>query len=198
MMDLAVERDPLAFFRTWLDAAAATEPNDPNAMSLATIGTDGIPDVRIVLLKGLDDKGFGFFTNTESRKGLELAAHPVAALCFHWKSLRRQVRVRGPVELVSDEEADAYFAQRPRGSQIGAWASIQSRNLDSRATLEQRVTDYTTHFGEDEVPRPPFWSGYRVIPTRIEFWQDREFRLHDRMVYERDQHNRWRVERLYP
>ncbi|TWB49901.1 pyridoxamine 5'-phosphate oxidase [Nitrospirillum viridazoti] len=198
-MDFVVAPDPYVLFQSWLDEASRTEPNDPNAMSLATIGADGIPAVRIVLLKGLDDGGFVFYTNTLSRKGRELAAHPVAGLCFHWKSLRRQVRVDGRVSPVTAQEADDYYRVRPRGSQIGAWASAQSQPLDSRATLERRVAEETARFGEGDIPRPPHWSGYRVTPARMEFWQDREFRLHDRLVYTRDAEDKgWMTERLYP
>ncbi|MDE1148395.1 MAG: pyridoxamine 5'-phosphate oxidase [Azospirillaceae bacterium] len=191
---------PSPFYRTWLEEASRTEPNDPNAMSLATIGDDGIPTARIVLLKGLDDTGFVFYTNTLSRKGRELVAHPVAGLCFHWKTLRRQVRVDGHVTPVTAAEADEYYAVRPRGSQIGAWASKQSQQLDSRATLERRVAEETARFGEGDIPRPPHWSGYRVTPVRMEFWQDREFRLHDRLAYTRAAADgaAWTTERLYP
>ncbi len=189
--------DPFAFFRAWLAEAETAEPNDPNAMALATVGPDGRPSIRVVLLKGLDARGFVFYTNTESRKGDHLAAHPLAAVNFHWKSLRRQVRVEGVVERVTEAEADAYFASRPRGSQIGAWASLQSRPLDSRATLERRVRELEAlHAGRD-VPRPPHWSGYRIVPQLMEFWQDREFRLHDRFQYAAGPDG-WTVARLYP
>lgn len=189
--------DPFAFFRTWMAEAESTEVNDPTAMALATVGPGGRPSIRIVLLKGLDDCGFVFYTNTESRKGDHLAATPSAALNFHWKGLRRQVRVEGPVERVTEAEADAYFASRPRGSQIGAWASLQSRPLDSRETLETRVTELEAAYAGRTVPRPPHWSGYRVLPELVEFWQDREFRLHDRFQYRRTG-NVWTIERLYP
>ncbi|ACI98020.1 pyridoxamine 5'-phosphate oxidase [Rhodospirillum centenum SW] len=189
--------DPFLFFRDWLAEAERTEPNDPTAMSLATVDADGRPSLRIVLLKGLDERGFVFYTNTESRKGFQLAARPVAALCFHWKSLRRQVRIEGAVERVTEAEADAYFASRPRGSRIGAWASQQSRPLESRAVLQHRVAETEARYDGQEVPRPPHWSGYRVLPDDIEFWQDGEFRLHDRFRYRRSATG-WTCQRLYP
>ncbi len=190
-------RDPFLLFRTWLKDAEGAELNDPNAMTLATVGEGGRPSARVVLLKGLDDTGFVFYTNTLSRKGVQLGARPVAALCFHWKSLRRQVRVEGEVERVTDAEADAYFASRPRGSRIGAWASLQSQPLDSRSTLENRVSQTEAMYAGREVPRPPHWSGYRIVPDYLEFWQDREFRLHDRITFSR-QDDGWSVGRLYP
>ena len=193
----APDTDPLALFREWLAEATQREPNDPTAMTLATVGADGQPSARMVLLKGADEQGFVFYTNLESQKAAELAANPRASLLFHWKSLRRQVRIDGTVTGVSDAEADAYFASRPRGAQIGAWASRQSRALESRFALEKRVAEYTAKFGLGSVPRPAFWSGYRVKPGRIEFWQDRPFRLHDRLVYTRDR-ERWRTDKLYP
>ncbi|MGP1395271.1 MAG: pyridoxamine 5'-phosphate oxidase [Inquilinaceae bacterium] len=195
--ELAAVDDPIDLFRVWLADAERAEPNDPNAMTLATAGTDGAPSARMVLLKGVDDGGFVFYTNLESRKGGELAANPQAALCFHWKSLRRQVRVEGAVESVEPAEADAYFASRPRGSRIGAWASTQSRPLKGRGDLVKRVADYTMKFGVGQIPRPDHWSGFRVLPRRIEFWHNRQFRLHDRLVYEREQAG-WRTVRLYP
>ena len=193
------DEDPFARFAAWLKEAGAGEPNDPNAMALATVDETGLPDVRMVLLKGFDAQGFVFYTNLESRKGRELASVPKAALCFHWKSLRRQVRIRGPVEPVGAEEADAYFATRPRGSQIGAWASEQSRPLESAFALEKRVAEFTARFGFGTVPRPPHWSGFRVRPLSIEFWRDRPFRLHERIQFTREALQApWRTARLYP
>jgi pyridoxamine 5'-phosphate oxidase len=189
--------DPYDLFDTWYAEAKASEPADPNAMALATTTPDGYPSVRIVLLKGLDRQGFVFYTNVESRKGEELRANPRAALCFHWKSLKRQVRIEGPVTPATEAEADAYFASRHRDSRIGAWASMQSRPLDARATFEARIRDYDAKYPGEAVPRPPFWSGFRVTPARIEFWQDREFRLHDRLVFTTTGSG-WTTERLYP
>lgn len=197
-MTLENATDPFAQFRAWFDEAEASEINDANAMSVATVGADGRPSVRILLLKGLDDRGFTFYTNTQSRKGEQLATTHFAALTFHWKSLRRQVRIEGPVERVTDGEADAYFASRPRGSRIGAWASQQSRPLADRATLEQAVADAEARFQGDEVQRPPHWTGFRVVPDRIEFWQDREYRLHDRILFTREGEGAWSKGRLYP
>lgn len=193
------ENDPFALFDAWYKEAESAEINDPNAVALATTDRDGMPSARMVLLKGADARGFVFYTNLESRKGRELAATPKAALLFHWKSLRRQVRVQGAVSAVSDAEADAYFASRPRASRIGAWASAQSRPLESRFALERKVAEYTAKFNIGDVPRPPFWSGFRVTPARIEFWRDGAFRLHDRFVFERpSQDAPWSIARLYP
>lgn len=197
MQDDLIVADPFALFASWLDEAGKSEPNDPNAMSLATVDGGGMPSVRIVLLKGFDERGFVFYTNTESNKGRELLGHTQAALCFHWKSLRRQVRVWGDSSLVTAGEADDYYHSRPRRSQIGAWASQQSRPLDSRATLERRVEEIAAQYGEGEIPRPAHWTGFRIAPRRIEFWRDGEFRLHDRMVYSRAGAG-WTTERLYP
>jgi pyridoxamine 5'-phosphate oxidase len=192
------ERDePVPLFIEWLEAAKASEPNDANAMTLATVDDQGTPDARMVLLKDVDGRGFTFYSNQESAKGEQLWAHPSAALLFHWKSLRRQVRVRGLIERVSDAEADAYFASRARESRIGAWASDQSRPLDSRATLEARVAEQTAGFEGQDVSRPDRWTGWRVIPQQIEFWRDRPFRLHDRLRFDRDG-EAWRPTRLWP
>jgi pyridoxamine 5'-phosphate oxidase len=196
-MDELLSRDPINVFQEWLAAAEASEPNDPTAMCLATVDEKGQPSARMVLLKGLDQRGFAFYTNMGSRKAGELAARPRAALCFHWKSLRRQVRVEGLVEPVSEDEADAYFATRMRVSQLGAWASDQSRPLDSRKTLELRVESVAKRFEEQNVPRPPNWSGFRLVPDAIEFWQDAPFRLHDRILFRRAGLE-WTTERLYP
>jgi pyridoxamine 5'-phosphate oxidase len=195
--DLDSSDEPFVLFTAWLKAAEASEPNDPNAMALATVDANGMPDVRMVLLKGFDEKGFVFFTNFESAKGRELLANPKAALCFHWKSLRKQVRVRGPVSVVSDDEADAYFASRPRGSRIGAWASQQSRPLEWRFALEKAVAAYTARYAIGDIPRPPYWSGFRLAPEEIEFWSDGAFRLHDRVKFTRKGEG-WEKTRLYP
>ncbi len=191
--------DPLALFAAWFEKAKAAEPNDPNAMALATADEAGLPDLRMVLLKDFDARGFTFYTNLDSAKGRQLAANPQAALLFHWKSLRRQVRVRGAVEPVSAAEADAYFASRARASQIGAWASDQSRPLPDRHALEKRVAEYGLKFGLSALPRPPHWSGFRLVPSAMEFWRDRPFRLHERLVFSRvAADGLWSTERLFP
>jgi pyridoxamine 5'-phosphate oxidase len=195
--DFTQENEPYSLFGTWLKEAEASEPNDPNALALATVDADGMPNVRMVLLKGFDKDGFVFYTNYESRKGEELLGQKKAAMVFHWKSLRRQVRVRGDIETVSDAEADAYFETRARGSRIGAWASKQSRPLESRFALEKAVAEYTIKFGIGHIPRPAHWSGFRLKPVSIEFWADRPFRLHDRMEFTRAEEG-WEKVRMYP
>lgn len=195
---LFAEAEPFALFERWFLEAKAKEPNDPNAMALATADADGLPDVRMVLLKGVDAAGFVFYTNAQSAKGRQLENNAKAALCFHWKSLRRQVRVRGPVEFVSDAEADEYFRSRDRGARLGAWASQQSRVLPDRLALEKRIAEYAAKYGLGEVPRPPHWRGYRLTPLSIEFWRDRPFRLHDRLVFERESGGAWSKNRLFP
>lgn len=189
--------EPYDQFRRWFAEAEASEPNDPNAMSIASVGADGQPSVRMVLLKDADTRGFVFYTNYESRKGRQLQETRKAALLFHWKALGRQVRAEGSVENVSDEEADAYFASRHRSSQIGAWASQQSRPLESRFELEKRVAAFAAKYAIGTVPRPPYWSGFRIVPDRIEFWENKPFRLHDRLVYSRAADG-WTTEKLYP
>jgi pyridoxamine 5'-phosphate oxidase len=195
--DFTEAEEPFALARSWLEEAKASEINDPNAMALATVDPDGLPNVRMVLLKGFDENGFVFYTNTESNKGRELLGQMKAALVLHWKSLRRQIRARGPVTPVSDQEADAYFQSRPRDSRIGAWASQQSRPLESRFALEKAVAVNTAKYAIGEVPRPPYWTGFRIAPVSIEFWQDKPFRLHDRVVFTREGEG-WRKARLYP
>ena len=195
-IEAATALDPVSLFRAWLAEAEAEEPNDPNAVALATATPDGVPSVRMVLLKGLDERGFAFYTNAESRKGAELAANPKAAMCFHWKSLRRQVRVEGTVTELPPAEANAYFHSRSRGSQLGAAVSRQSRVLESREVLEEMVKRYATQV-EGEIPRPDQWKGYVLRPERIEFWLDGADRLHDRFLFVRDQ-NVWAKSRLFP
>ncbi|HYS45288.1 MAG TPA: pyridoxamine 5'-phosphate oxidase [Rhizomicrobium sp.] len=191
--------DPFDLFHNWMKQAESAEPGDPNAMALATLGADGMPNVRMVLLKGADANGFVFYSNSESIKGGELANNPKAAINFHWKSLRKAVRAQGTVAQVSDAEADAYFASRPKDSQIGAWASPQSRAMEGRWVFEKRLAEYGLKYGLTKVPRPPYWTGWRITPLRIEFWRDRPFRLHDRLVYVRDNEAApWRTERLFP
>jgi pyridoxamine 5'-phosphate oxidase len=189
--------DPFAFFARWFAEAEASEPNDPNAMTLATANQEGHPAARIVLLKGWDQDGFVFFTNKESRKGDELRENPRAALLFHWKILGRQVRIEGRVSDVTDAEADAYYATRPRISRLGAWASIQSRPLAERADLERRLAEYEKEYPGDDIPRPPYWGGYRVSPVSFEFWQNMPFRLHDRTVFTRHG-DAWHMGKIFP
>ena len=196
--DFTLENEPFSLFEAWLAEAQASEINDPNALSLATVDSDGLPNVRMVLLKGFDTRGFVFYTNFESRKGHEILGSMKAAMCFHWKSLRRQVRVRGVVEIVSDEEADEYYQSRPRASRIGAWASKQSRPLESRFALEKAVAEYTARYPIGTIPRPEHWSGFRVLPQSIEFWKDGAFRLHDRVEFARAEGGGWTKLRMYP
>lgn len=197
--DFTERNEPFALFAAWLRDAEASEPNDPNAVALATVDEDGLPNVRMVLLKGFDSQGFVFYTNFESQKGQEILSQKKAAMCFHWKSLRRQVRLRGPVEVVSDAEADEYFKTRPRGSRIGAWASKQSRPLEGRFALEKAVAEYTARYAIGDIPRPPHWSGFRIQPLSIEFWHDRQFRLHDRIEFRRETpEGAWEKVRMYP
>jgi pyridoxamine 5'-phosphate oxidase len=198
-VDFTEAAEPFGLFRAWLGEAEKSEPNDPEAMALATVDAGSMPNVRMILLKGADERGFVFYTNCESAKGLELAANPKAALLFHWKSLGRQIRMRGLVEPATAAEADSYFATRHRESRIGAWASSQSRPLSSRATLEQAVQHFTRKFGNGDVPRPGYWCGYRLVPLEIEFWQSGDFRLHDRIVFRRaTPQAAWTKNRLYP
>ena len=197
--DFTAAQEPFDLFRQWFADATASEPNDPNAMALATVDPEGMPDVRMVLMKGYDEQGFVFYTNTGSAKGTQLLASRKAAIVFHWKSLHRQVRVRGPIEQVSDAEADAYFQSRPRDSRIGAWASQQSRPLESRFALEKAVAVNAAKYTVGTVPRPPHWTGFRIMPVAIEFWHDRPFRLHDRITFSRAEPNGdWTRHRLYP
>ncbi|MBN9581386.1 MAG: pyridoxamine 5'-phosphate oxidase [Afipia sp.] len=197
--DFTAAQEPFALFAAWLTEATRSEPNDPNAMALATVDKDGLPDVRMVLLKGYDADGFVFYSHTDSAKGRELTANPKAALLFHWKSLRRQVRVRGPVSRVTDAEADAYFASRPKQAQIGAWASRQSQPLESRMAFEKAIALNAAKYAIGEVPRPPGWNGWRITPQTFEFWHDRPFRLHDRIQFSRSAPDAvWTKTRLYP
>lgn len=192
--------NPFDFFNDWFEEAASQEINDPNAMSLATVNAHGQPSVRMVLLKGQPTKGFTFFTNLESRKAQDIKNNPHVGLCFHWKSLQRQIRIEGVAQEVDSAEADTYFASRPVGFQLSAWASLQSRPLKNRDTLEARMADFAMKFGDSPIPRPSFWLGFRVIPSAIEFWQDRPFRLHDRILYTKiePESDGWSVSRLYP
>lgn len=197
--DFSEDGEPFALFAEWLKDAEASEINDPNAVAVATVDENGLPNVRMVLLKEFDERGFVFYTNFESQKGQEILGQKKAAMCFHWKSLRRQVRLRGGVEIVTDEEADTYFRSRPLGSRIGAWASRQSRPLESRFALEKAVAEYTARHALGEIPRPPHWSGFRIRPVSIEFWHDRKFRLHDRIEFRRDTVDApWTKVRMYP
>ena len=195
--DFTAAGEPFALFGEWFAEAVKSEPNDPTAMALATVDADGLPDVRMVLMKGFDADGFVFYSHVASPKGRELAANPKAGLLFHWKSLRRQVRIRGTVTPATEAEADAYFATRPKQAQIGAWASKQSQPLESRFAFEQQIAKYATRYAVGSVPRPPGWHGYRVTPIEIEFWHDRPFRLHDRIVFRREGET-WEKTRLYP
>jgi pyridoxamine 5'-phosphate oxidase len=195
--DFTEESDPFFLFAQWLEDATGSEINDPNGMALATVDENGLPNVRMVLLKGFDERGFVFYTNFESQKGREILSSMKAAMCFHWKSLRRQVRVRGEVEVVTSTEADAYYATRPRHSRLGAWASAQSRPLEARQVLVDAVAKLEAQYPGDDIPRPAHWSGFRIVPSSIEFWRDGEFRLHDRIAFQRDGDS-WAKARLYP
>ena len=192
------ETDPFAWFQRWMTEAEASEPVDPNAMTVATVGPGGRPSARIVLLKGVDPRGFVFYTNTQSRKGSELRDNTLASLLFHWKSLARQIRIEGTVEAVTAAEADAYYATRARVSRLGAWASEQSRPLSERAELERRLKHYEDQYPGEAIPRPPHWSGYRVVPDRFEFWRDMPYRLHDRTIFDRTADGGWTQGKLFP
>jgi pyridoxamine 5'-phosphate oxidase len=197
--DFTQADEPLRLFKAWFEEATRAEPADPNAMAVATVDADGMPNVRMVLMKDFDERGFVFYTNVDSQKGQELDTQAKAGLVFYWKSLKRQVRIRGPVERVTAAEADAYFATRPRLAQIGAWASKQSSPLESRLAFEKAVAVYTAKYAIGTVPRPPNWSGYRIVPLTIEFWHDRPYRLHDRIEFRRDALGQpWNKTRLYP
>lgn len=197
--DFTEADEPMRLFAAWLEDATKSEPRDPNALALATVDSDGCPNVRMVLLKGADERGFVFYTNIGSQKGRELTGQPQAAMVFHWKSLNRQIRVRGPIETVTSEEADAYFASRPKQAQIGAWASKQSSPLESRLAFEKAIAVYAAKHAIGSVPRPSHWSGYRLVPRVMEFWHDRPFRLHDRIEFRREGTNgNWVKTRLYP
>jgi pyridoxamine 5'-phosphate oxidase len=192
------ETDPFAWFNRWMAEAEASEPSDPNAMTVATVGADGKPSARTVLLKGVDTRGFVFYTNKDSRKGHELLGNRLISLLFFWKSLARQIRIEGAVETVTAAEADAYFATRARVSRLGAWASDQSRPLSERAELERRLRQFEEVYPGEDIPRPPHWSGYRVLPDRFEFWQNMPFRLHDRTIFEREPKGGWTRGKLFP
>lgn len=197
--DIADTVDPFVAFGEWLAEAEKSEINDPNATALASVDANGMPNVRMVLLKGYDERGFVFYTNFESQKGEEILGQNKAAMCFHWKTLRRQVRIRGDVEMVSDQEADEYYNSRARGSRIGAWASKQSRPLESRFALEKEVAKYTDKYALGDIPRPPHWSGIRIVPTYFELWKDGAFRLHDRIIFTRETaRDDWTKQRFYP
>ena len=197
--DFSAAGDPFVLFQSWFALAQKCEPNDPDAMALATVDADGLPNARMVLLKAAGPAGFVFYTNSESAKGRELEANMQAAAVLHWKSLRRQIRLRGPVQKIADQEAEEYFASRPRQSQLGAWASLQSRPLESRFALEKAFAKYAAKFGLGAVPRPPYWQGYKIVPLYFEFWSEGAFRLHDRIVFRRQTElDGWRQERLYP
>lgn len=197
--DFTQENEPIGLFKTWFEEASQSEPNDPSAMAVATVDASGLPDVRMVLMKEYNAEGFVFYTNSQSAKGNQLAANMQAAANFHWKTLRRQVRLRGPVEIVPEAMSDAYFASRARDARIGAWASQQSQPLESRFAFEKAIASQALRFNIGEVPRPPHWFGYRIQPLQIEFWHDRPYRLHDRIVFQRPGLDQaWSKERLYP